>query len=133
MSRRGLGGLVLVAALVSALGLVTSQWNRIRTWLLMKNIQNHFSYLNLDPTGVTRFIEEFEQKVHVLRRNPFKLLSPLPSHAYMSYLASSSFFPEEDYSREVTFVSLYWPYLAVCHNPFSKRLLPNGAENPVDP
>ena len=112
----------LLGAAALTIGAGAWRWDFIRREWIARKLTAHFDYLDLDPAGVRRFVDTFEQYRYPIRRNPLKLLlAPLPDEIYMNYLSSTDFFINDaDESRPVRFVALYDPYVSPCYNPFRR-------------
>ena len=117
---------VFVTSLLGAAALTAGagawHWDSLRREWIVRKLTAHFDYLDIDPAGVTRFVDTFEQYHYPIRRNPLKLLlAPLPDEIYMNYLSSTDFFINDaDESSPVRFVALYDPYISPCYNPFRR-------------
>lgn len=118
---------VFVTSLLGAAALTAGagawHWDSLRREWIVRKLNAHFDYLDIDPAGVRRFVDTFEQYRYPIRRNPLKLLfGPLPDEIHMNYLSSTDFFINDaDESRPVRFVALYDPYVSPCFNPFRRR------------
>jgi hypothetical protein len=112
----------LLGAVALTIGAGAWRWDSIRREWIARKLTAHFDYLDLDPAGVRRFVDTFEQNKYLIRRNPLKLLfGPLPDEIYMNYLSSTDFFANgADESRPVRFIALYDPYVSPCYNPFRR-------------
>ncbi|HET6418362.1 MAG TPA: hypothetical protein VFG22_18845 [Polyangiales bacterium] len=117
---------VFVTSLLGAAALTAGagvwHWDSLRREWIVRKLIDHFDYLDIDPAGVSRFVDTFERHQYPIRRNPLKLLfRPLPDEIYMNYLSSTDFFINgADESRPVRFVALYDPYVSPCYNPFRR-------------
>ena len=113
----------LLGAAALTIGAGAWRWDSIRREWIVRKLTAHFDYLDLDPAGVGRFVDTFEQNKYLIRRNPLKLLfGPLPDEICMNYLSSTDFFANgADESRPVRFIALYDPYVSPCYNPFRRR------------
>lgn len=112
----------LLGAAALTAGATAWRWNSLRREWIVRKLSAHFDYLNIEPAGVRRFVDTFEQYRYPIRRNPLKLLfGSLPDEIYMNYLSSTDFFMNgADESRPVRFVALYDPYVSPCFNPFRR-------------
>lgn len=80
----------------------------------------HFSYLQLDPDGVQRYLADYNRY-----REPLSRHSRLPEDFYTLYLLSTDFFRlGADESRQVRYVAFADPYVSPCRNPLAR---PPGA------
>lgn len=116
---------VFITSLLGAAALTAGagvwRWGSLRREWIVRKLIAHFDYLDIDPDGVSRFVDTFERYRYPIRRNPLKLLGPLPDEIYMNYLSSTDFFINDaDESRPVRFVALYDPYVSPCYNPFRR-------------
>ena len=114
--------LLLGASAALAAGLGALSFGALRRRLIEAKLVAAFPYLDLDPEGVTTFVWLHEEHLYPIRRNPLKLLGPLPEAVRLRYLASTDFFPNgADEARLVRFTALYEPYASPCFHPFARR------------
>lgn len=108
----GLGG--LVAAIATFCWRPRSEPRRPRrdpahTKRVAAAIRDHFHYLDLDPEGVERFVEDWER----IRGRIVPERVPA-----MKYLLSTDFFMHgADEKRTVHYVTVFDPYASPCFNP----------------
>jgi hypothetical protein len=76
----------------------------------------HFDYLNLEPRGVAKFIEDLEK-----HRPDFSRTLPLGADIHTQFLLSTDFFRHgADERREVRYVGYYEPGVTACLNPLAR-------------
>lgn len=115
--------LLLAGAIAAFAAAALAPWDRLRREWIARKLVAAYPMLRFDPVGVARFVEVYEEKLHVIRRNPLKLLlEPLPENVVRTFLPSTDYFlNDEDDSRPLQFVAVYDPYASPCYNPFLER------------
>jgi hypothetical protein len=97
-------------------------------------IRKELPFLELDPAGVTRFVNDFSKSKDTTYRliiKGYSLLGIRSSHSgkisqmVSNYLLSTDFFVNQmDEKRVVRYVGLYDPYTRPCGHPFSHTHYP---------
>jgi hypothetical protein len=126
----GIGG--LFASLVS-FRFVNTSFEEAAEKLIVKELD----FLNLDRSGVRKFVNEYAKSTNSRYRLTMKGYSFMGLNADQSvkvnqlinaYLLSTDFFTNKmDESRVVKYVELYNPYLRPCANPFTHVHFPEGS------
>jgi hypothetical protein len=84
-------------------------------WSPEERLRAHFSYLNLDPAGVTQFFADC-----IRYRASFSRRRPLGPEICTDFLLSTDFFRNgADQSRTIRYVGFYDPAITACNNPLA--------------
>lgn len=128
-------GLATALLAFPSLGYASVSLNEAAVGLIL----NEFDYLNLDQSGVEKFVEDY------FRDKPESLSSQMKIKSYYflrlksdrsrfvselarKYLLSTDFFRNGmDERKLVSFVGVYNPYVSPCSSPFSYLYYPQGA------
>jgi hypothetical protein len=91
-------------------------WSRGAHLTVEERLHRRFDFLDLDPAGVRRFVEDYQK--HRGRIGRFAPPRYPDQEIYHRYLLSTDFFMHGgDESRTVSYMMFYDPYASPCWNP----------------
>jgi hypothetical protein len=126
-------GLAGVVAAVTSFRFITTSFESAAASL----IREELGFLNLDPSGVDRFVKDYaanKDTKYRLAMRGYSFVGIKSTHSgkvnqlLNAYLLSTDFFMNNmDELRVVRYVGLYDPYTRPCSHPFSQAFYPEAS------